>query len=114
MVEPQPNEALSARKLVVEIAKFNVTTVYSAPKQPNCCRSFRKVKVEALVMLAEMPGCAEAVKTAKSLNAAMPVILLAANVTSRRAYADQHISSHQPETLVGLLCPIFEDPRKAA
>ena len=30
MLEPEPNEALSVRKLVVETAKFNVTTAYSA------------------------------------------------------------------------------------
>ena len=33
IVEPEPNEALSARKLVVETAKFNVTTAYSERSQ---------------------------------------------------------------------------------
>ena len=112
MVEPEPNEALSVRKLVVETAKFNVTMAYNTAEARELLQKFPRV--EALVIIAEIPGCAQVVKKAKSINSAIPVILLSANLTARCANADHHISSHEPETLVNLLRSVFGDPRQAA
>jgi CheY-like chemotaxis protein len=112
MVEPEPNEALSVRKLVVETAKFNVTTAYSTAEARELLQRFPRL--DAIVMIAEMPGCADVVKAAKSINRAIPVILLSANLTTQCANADHHISSHEPEALVSLLRSVFGDPRKAA
>ena len=112
IVEPEPSEALSVRKLVVETAKFNVTTAYSTSEARELLQKFPRV--DAIVMIAEMPGCEEVTKTAKSINFAMPVILLSANLTPRCANADHHISSHEPEALLSLLRSLFGDPRKAA
>jgi len=112
MVEPEPNEALSVRKLVVETAKFNVTTAYSTSEAKQLLQKFPLV--DAVVMIAEMRGCEEVVETAKSINPEMQVILLSANLTARCGHADHLISSHEPEALVSLLRSLFGDPRKAA
>ena len=112
IVEPEPNEALSVRKLVVETAKFNVTTAYSTKEGDELLRKYPRL--DAVVIMADMPGSDKSVKEAKSINQAMPVILLSANQTSRHPQADHHISSHEPETLLNLLRSIFGDPRKTA
>src|SRR6185312_3738742 len=109
MVEPEPTEALSVRKLVVETAKFNVTTGYSTGEAQELLRKFRRL--DAVVMIAAMPGCEDVVTKAKSINAAMPVILLSANRTANCASADQYLSSHEPEMLMNLLRDLFGDPR---
>jgi DNA-binding response OmpR family regulator len=112
MVEPEPNEALSVRKLVVETAKFNVTTAYSMSEAKQLLQKFPCL--DAVVMIAEMRGCEEVVETAKSMNPEMQVILLSANLTARCGHGDHLISSHEPEALVSLLRSLFGDPRKAA
>lgn len=112
MIEPEPNEALSVRKLVVETAKFNVITAHSTSEANQLLGKFPHL--EAVVMIAEMPGCEQIVRTAKSINPARVVILLSANLTARCGNADHMISSHEPEALVNLLRSIFGDPRKAA
>ena len=112
MVEPEPNEALSVRKLVAETAKFNVTTAYSTNEAKQLLHKFPRI--DGVVIIAEMRGCDEVVETAKSINPMMQVILLSANLTTRCGNADHLISSHEPEALVGLLRSLFGDPRKAA
>jgi CheY-like chemotaxis protein len=112
MVEPEPNEALSVRKLVIETAKFNVTTAYSTQEARELLQKFPKM--DCVAMIAEMPGCDDAARTAKSVNPKLPVILLSANRNMRCDEADHHVSSHEPEELLGLLRSIFGDPRKAA
>jgi peroxiredoxin len=112
IVEPEPNEALSVRKLVVETAKFNVVTAYSASEAKELLRLFPKL--DGTVVVAEIKDCEQAVKAAKATNASMPVILLSANRNFRCDDAEYHISSHEPEELVGLLRSLFGDPRKVA
>ena len=112
IVEPEPNEALSVRKLVVETAKFNVTTAYSTGEARELLAKFPRF--DCLVMIADMKGCEETARKAKSLNPEIPIILLSANQNYRCADAEHHISSHEPEQLVSLLRSIFGDPRKAA
>ena len=112
MVEPEPNEALSVRKLVIETAKFNVTTAYSTREARELLKKFPQM--DCVVMIAEMPGCEDAARTAKSINSQLPVILLSANRNLQCYKADHHISSHEPEELLDLLRSMFGDPRKAA
>jgi len=71
-------------------------------------------RIEALVIVADLPGCADVVKEAKSINPAMSVIALSATLPARCANADYLISTHEPEALVELLRSVFGDPRKAA
>jgi DNA-binding response OmpR family regulator len=110
IVEPEPNEALSVRKLVVETAKFNVTTAYSTKEGRELLDKFPQL--DCMVMIAEMDGCEETVSKAKSLKHSMPVILLSANQNIRCGEADYHVSSHEPQELVDLLRFLFGDPRQ--
>jgi peroxiredoxin len=112
MLEPEPKEALSVRKLVVETAKFNVITAHSTKEAEELLRLFPNVS--AMVVVAEIKDCEEAAKAAKEVNSKLPAIVLSANRTSRCADAEYHVSSHEPEELVDLLRSLFGDPRKVA
>src|SRR3954466_9400739 len=112
MVEPEPKEALSVRKLVVETAKFNVITAYSAKEATELLKQFPNVSGVAVV--AEIKDCDATVKAAKAARHSMPVIVLSANSNYRCDNAEHHISSHEPEELVNLLRSLYGDPRKAA
>jgi DNA-binding LytR/AlgR family response regulator len=112
IVEPEPNEALSVRKLVVETAKFNVLTAHSADESKELLAQFPNVS--GLVVVAEIKDCEKTVNAAKSVRHSMPVIVLSANRNYRCDHAEHHISSHEPEELVSLLRSLFGDPRKVA
>jgi DNA-binding response OmpR family regulator len=112
MVEPEPKEALSVRKLVAETAKFNVITAYSSSEAREIMRRFPKV--DTMVIVAEIGNCDEVVKAMKSINSSAPVIVLSANQNYRCDGAEHQISSHEPEQLVDLLRTLFGDPRKVA
>ena len=112
IAEPEPNEALSVRKLVVETAKFNVITAYSAKEAVELLRRFPQV--DAIVVIAEIKDCDKAIEAARSISASMPTIVLSANPSYRCGRAEHYISSHEPEELLELLRSLFGDPRKVA
>jgi len=112
IVEPEPNEALSVRKLVVETAKFNVITAYSTQEASELIGRFPRV--DAVVVVAEIKDCEKAVAAAKATNASLPIIVLSANRNYPCGAAEYHLSSHEPEELVNALRELFGDPRKAA
>jgi DNA-binding response OmpR family regulator len=112
IVEPEPKEALSVRKLVVETAKFNVITAYSPQEAEELLRIFPNVSGIAIV--SDVNDCEKVVKKAKATNPKVPIIVLSANRTYRCGDAEHHVSSHEPEELVNLLRSLFGDPRQLA
>jgi len=112
IVEPEPNEALSVRKLVLETAKFNVVTAHSSGEGLELLKKFPNV--DGIVLLAEMNGCENIVNAAKTLSPSLPVILLSANPNSQCGIVEYYLSSHAPEQLVKLLRSMFGDPRELA
>jgi len=111
MAEPEPEQALSARKLVLETAKFNVITAHSAREAGELCTRFPCI--DALIVHSSLPGdCGQLVAAFKRGNGHRPAILLAASAGVSCAGADHRVSSHNPEELLGLLRELFGDPRR--
>ena len=109
MLEPEPLEAISARKLVLETAKFNVITAYSLKAAEVLLRQFPAVSG---VILHSDYECERPVRAVKKLNSRMAVIVLARHVGFRCKGADYRISSHDPDALLQLLRRVFGDPLK--
>ncbi|HEX6906594.1 MAG TPA: response regulator, partial [Terriglobales bacterium] len=60
MAEPEPDQAISARKLVLETAKFNVITAHSAREALDLCEQFPAI--DALILHDGLEGdCAKIV-----------------------------------------------------
>jgi hypothetical protein len=111
MAEPEPEQALSARKLVLETAKFNVITAHSAREATELCQQFPRI--DALIVHGSLQGdCAKVVAQFKRGDGDKPAILLAPSSSSSCDGADHTISSHNPEELVHLLRRLFGDPRR--
>jgi DNA-binding response OmpR family regulator len=111
MAEPEPEQALSARKLVLETAKFNVITAHSAREARELCQQFPRV--DALIVHGSLPGDAEKlVADFKRGDGDRRAILLAPSSSTSCAGVDHCVSSHNPEELVQLLRRLFGDPRR--
>jgi len=110
MAEPEPDQALSARKLVLETAKFNVITAHSAREALDLCEKFPGI--DGLIVHGNLPGdCAKIVASFKHGNRDKPAILLTPSASISCDGVDHSVSSHSPEDLVHLLRKLFGDPR---
>lgn len=111
MIEPEPPQALSARKLVLETAKYNVITGYSAKEGLVLLDEFPLVS--AVIIHGEIrdPACEDVVLEIKKKRPTVEVIVLSARPAYQCSGADHHVSSHEPTELLLLLRQLFGDPR---
>jgi CheY-like chemotaxis protein len=111
VAEVEPLEGVSARKLVLETAKFNVLTAYSADEALKMMKVFPKA--DALILHASLPGvdCDKTVKAIKKLHPRMPVVVLAPSPAQHCKSADHNLPSYEPQELLNLLRSLFGDPR---
>src|SRR5690349_1139203 len=110
VAEPEPQQALSVRKLVLETAKFNVLTAHSTREALDLFRMFPNISGAVLVMDTEL-SCEPVAETIKKEADKISVIALEQRIGGRCRFADHHISSHEPEALVDLARNLFGDPR---
>ena len=110
MAEPEPEQALSARKLVLEAAKFNVITAHSSREAMELCDQFPNIA--ALIIHGSLRGdCAKVVTKFKQGNMEKRAILLAPFPSLSCDGVDHSVSSHDPQALLDLLRELFGDPR---
>jgi response regulator RpfG family c-di-GMP phosphodiesterase len=110
MAEPEPEQALSARKLVLETAKFNVITAHSASETAELLQQFPNAS--ALIIHSDLRawGAKEFVSKVKQKSPRLPIILLSP-LRGDPYETDHQVSSHDPHELVQLLRELFGDPR---
>lgn len=111
VAEPEPEQALSARKLLLETFKFNVITAHSVAETVELLHLFPKVN--ALILHCGIPefDAEQAMKAVKKTTPELPVIAL--TPTDRDLpWADHVVHSHDPKELLDLVQKLFGDPRK--
>lgn len=109
IVELEPREGISARKLVLESDKYNVITCYSASEAKDTLDQFPGVT--AVVAHADVKGVEAFTRYVKKSVPQKPLIVLSPNPAQQRPAADHHVSSHDPQELVGLLRSMYPDSR---
>lgn len=111
MAEVEPLDGVSARKLVLETAKFNVITAHSTNEALTLLKTFPKA--DALILHASLSGmdCDTAVATFKKLSPRMPIIVLSPSEGQHCKDADHNLPSYDPQELLNLLRSLFGDPR---
>ena len=111
IAEPEPANALSARKLVMETAKFNVVTAHSGGETFELLQKFPNV--DAIVVHSELRDASvpEIFGKVKQADRSKPTILLMSGVERSRKDADYTLPSDEPQELLGLLRELFGDPR---
>lgn len=113
VAEPEPPQALSVRKLVLETAKFNVITAHSTAETLELFRLYPNVNM--VVLVADHGSELDAhlmTRTVKQVNPRLPVIALSARHGQKVELADHTISSYEPEELVDLVRSILGDPKR--
>jgi DNA-binding NtrC family response regulator len=112
VAEPEPDQALSSRKLLLENFKFNVITAHSETEMLELLDLFPNV--DAVILHDDTPGG----ETEGILNAVrektpkMQIVALNPHGNRRTQLADHVVNSHSPEELLHLLQRLFGDARK--
>jgi len=103
IVEVEPPEGISARKLVLETAKHNVITAYSAHEGLELFHRFPAI--DALVVHSEIRDMplARVLAQIKRERPDLPTIVVSPRAGAHHKNADHVLSSHQPQKLLQLL-----------
>lgn len=109
VAEPEPENALSTRKLVLETAKFNVLTAHADDEAMEIARNFKAISA-AVVAAQTSSVCESCVKRLKDEFPRLTVIGVTPNKICPGA--DHVLSSYDPEGLTVLVRKLFGDPRK--
>ena len=112
VAEPEPEQALSVRKLVLETGKFNVLTAHSSREALDIFQLFPNLSAAVLVGDGDI-NCSDVGKQIKSATNKIPIIYLHARIGGHCASADHHLSSHEPELLLELVRSLLGDPRSS-
>lgn len=102
MMEEEQPEGLSARKLVVETAKHNVLTGYSAKQGMNLLRRFPKVDA-VVVHCALLDRNPELLSEIREIDAGLPVIVADPMSGRNHEGADYVADSHNPTAVLTIL-----------
>lgn len=95
--------SISTRKLVIETAKMNVLTAYSATEALGMLERFPAVNGIVVEMGVEDTNSETLVREIKRLVPKLPVIAIAPHGASGFPDADFHLDSFQPAKLLDLL-----------
>lgn len=111
VAEPEPAQALSVRKLVLETAKYNVLTAHSTHEALDLFRLFPNINVAVVVASPEV-NCEVVGRSIKEVIDKIPVVVLSPRIGDKCENADHMLSSHEPEQLVNLIRSLVGDPRE--
>ena len=112
VIDREYSGSISTRKLVIETAKFNVITAYSAVEALETLQRFRNVDGVVLdAGIRDIP-CCELIGKIKHLAPHLPVITISAPGTHDCPEADHQLETFDPARLLALLRQL--QPEKAA
>jgi CheY-like chemotaxis protein len=109
VAEPEPGQALSTRKLLLETAKFNVLTAHSGPEALDLFNRFPKLDLVILVDSKRI-DCEEIGRRVRT-KSKIPIVALSPLIGKSCRSADHNLSSHEPEALLELIRSLLGDPR---
>jgi CheY-like chemotaxis protein len=103
VVEVEPGQALSTRKLLLESAKHNVLTAYSPEEGLRMFKRFGQVDIVAIDGGFGEAACSSLAKNLKAENQDIRIVAFMPHVGAHCAWADQTTNSHDPAGLLKLL-----------
>lgn len=110
VAEPEPEQALSVRKLVLETAKFNVLTAHSTEEAMEMAGLFPNISGAILVHDTHIDCEAIAGRLSRQ-SKKVPIVAVVPQLTHRCRGADHHVPSHEPEKLLEVMRSLLGDPR---
>ena len=101
VVESEPSQGLSTRKLLLESGKHNVVTAYSSEEGIRMFKRFPSV--DAVVVDSELPGNEGFARWVKEQNHRIRVVRVSPREAAEASWADETMNSHDPAGLLELL-----------
>ena len=101
IVENEPGQGLSTRKLLIETAKHNVLTAHSTDEGRRMFERFPNV--DAVVIDDELKDSGQLVEQVRKSNSNVRVVCLSPRIGAKRGWADTTINSHDPAGLLKML-----------
>jgi DNA-binding NtrC family response regulator len=101
VVDREFSSGISSRKLVIETAKFNVITAYSAAEALETLAAYPAVNGAVIDQHIEGIDCAALVSKLKQIKPGLPVIAVGAHGSC--GSADHHVESFNPAALLEVL-----------
>jgi DNA-binding response OmpR family regulator len=108
--EPEPAEALSVRKLVLETAKFNVLTAHSTREAIDILQMFPNISA-AVIVSGDHIDCEKIAQQVRNTTPKLPIVFLTPLHGGNCRGVDHILPSGEPETLVELMRSLLGDPR---
>jgi len=103
VIDREYSGSISTRKLVIETAKFNVVTAYSAAEAIETLEQFPRINGVVLDAGIRDMTCCELVAKIKQQQPTLPVVVISAPGTHDCPQADQMLESFEPARLLNLL-----------
>lgn len=103
VVDREYSSSISTRKLVIETAKFNVLTAYSAHEAVELLQRFPAVDGIVVDSDTHEMRCAEFIRKVKKVAPAVPVIDVCTPLIGICPDADYHLETYNPAKLLELL-----------
>jgi len=103
VVEAEPAQGLSTRKLLLESAKHNVLTAYSPEEGQRMFQRFPHVDVVAIDGSFGGEVCGRLVGRLKKQNPQIRIVAFMPHVGAQCDWADETTSSHDPAGLLKIL-----------
>jgi DNA-binding NtrC family response regulator len=95
--------SISTRKLVIETAKFNVVTAYSAQEAVDTLRKFPGMTAAVIDAAVKDIPCDDLAQTLKEIQPNLRVVAISSPGAIRCKFADDEIDSFEPARLLELL-----------
>lgn len=100
MIELEQPEGVSARKLTLETAKYNVLTAYSGHYGLDLFRRFPNIDAAVVYTAMEDVSFERIVSELQAIRPGLPIIAICPSPDGFAGGADYSISSHDPELLL--------------
>jgi hypothetical protein len=111
VAEPEPLQALSVRKLVLEAAKFNVLTAHSTREGLDLFHLFPNISM-AILVHGKQIDCEKIADGIKAATDKVPIIYISTLIGGECKGADHNVPMGEPEQLLNLVQSLLGDPRK--
>lgn len=112
VVDREHASSVSSRKLVIETAKMNVVTAYSAHEAIETLRKFPAMDGVVVDVYQVEMSCSELAAALKAIQPGIPIIAISGPSRDMCEGADYHVDSFEPGPLLLLLREIV--PAKIA
>lgn len=101
IIETEPSQNLSTRKLLLESAKHTVINAFGSEEGLQLFKRFPNV--DAVIIDSEMNGCSRVAKMVREQNPKIPLVCLDSRIGAKSSWADKTISAHDPAALLKML-----------